>query len=83
MKSFASHTELALLLDALKKQGAIINEGNYFGQRYILENFRENTGEVMFMAKPYGRKDNEVYYKLKWTPAFDKAMQPITQAGAN
>lgn len=66
----ASHRELTLLLEGLRKIGVNINE-DVNHRVYIRENWQYNDGEVMFDAKPVGRKGDEIYYSIQYDDQFN------------
>lgn len=80
-KFLCRDSELTLLLTALEKQGCMINRFDDRGIT-ILEDWKENRGEIMFAAEPQTTIIlnprtglPEKVFKIKYTKAFATAMK--------
>ena len=69
----ASHHDLYRILAGLRKAGVTINDCDNM-EITIHSDWHRNLGEIIFHAKPAGRKGDEIWYSIEYSNAFDMLM---------
>lgn len=75
-KFSCNHRELTTLLDGLKRSGVLVTELAEL-ELCIYADWHKNTGDIIFGAKPIGRKNDDIIFECIYTDEFDAAMNTI------